>query len=75
VPSGKIAKWNEAVYCLSLAPQQYRKILFVLRDYSVKRQETLATYYCRTYAHLIPDYVEIIEHRYPTSCEEREWNA
>lgn len=35
--------------------------MFVLRDYSEKRKETLAEYYIRTYQHLIPKGVELWE--------------
>lgn len=62
VPSAKITVWNEAMYYFSLSPNEYRKIFFVLRDYSVKRQETLGEYYVRTYKHLIPKDVEIMEY-------------
>ena len=61
VPSAKITVWNEAMYYFHLAPPEYRKILFVLRDYSDKRRETLAQYYIRNHGHLIPDDVEIFE--------------
>ena len=45
-----------------LAPKGFRKILFVLRDYSQRRRETLGQYYVRTHGHLIPDDVEILEY-------------
>jgi len=45
-----------------LAPDDYRKTLFVLRDYSPKRKETLAEYYLRTYDHLVPSGVEFWEY-------------
>lgn len=61
VPSAKMTVWNEAMYYFALAPKSYRKILFVLRDYSSKKKETLAQYYVRTYDHLVPDEVEIWE--------------
>jgi len=54
--------WNEAMYYFHLAPENYQKILFVLRHYSPKKKETLAEYYIRTYAHLIPNSVEIWEY-------------
>ena len=54
--------WNEAMYYFTIAPSGYRKVFFVLRDYSQKRQETVAEYYMRTYAHLIPKVVEIWEY-------------
>ena len=62
VPSAKMTVWNEAMYYFALAPKGYRKVFFVLRDYSQKRQETLAEYYIRTNTHLIPDDVEIWEY-------------
>ena len=43
----------------SLAPSDSRKILFVLRDWSEKRGESLAQYYVRTHSHLIPDDVDL----------------
>ena len=61
VPSAKLTVWNEAMYYFLVAPQGYRKILFVLRDVSERRRETLAEYYVRTYGHLIPEGVEIWE--------------
>lgn len=61
VPSAKLTVWNEAMYYFLAAPAGYRKILFVLRDLSEKRGETLAEYYVRTYRHLIPEDVEIWE--------------
>ncbi len=39
-----------------------RKIFFILKDYSKKRNETLGEYYIRTYGHLIPSDVEIMEY-------------
>lgn len=62
VPSAKMHVWNEVMYHFSLAPAHYEKILFVLRDFSEKRQETLADYYRRIYGHLIPEGVEIVEY-------------
>ncbi|QOR40210.1 hypothetical protein HNO52_18060 [Billgrantia diversa] len=61
VPSAKLTVWNEAMYYFLVAPRGYRKILFVLRDVSERRRETLAEYYVRTYGHLIPEDVEIWE--------------
>lgn len=63
VPSAKITVWNESMYLFHLAPAEFRKILFVLRDYSERRCETLAEYYVRSYGHLIPEGVEIIEYQ------------
>jgi hypothetical protein len=62
VPSAKMTVWNEAMYYFAIAPENYKKVLFVLRDYSEKKSETLAEYYVRTHDHLVPDEVEIWEH-------------
>ncbi|MGU9977263.1 MAG: hypothetical protein ACNYNY_01030 [Candidatus Oxydemutatoraceae bacterium WSBS_2016_MAG_OTU14] len=62
VPSAKMTTWNQAMYYFVIAPSNYRKIMFVLKDYSEKRKETLAKYYLRTYLHLIPKGVEIWEY-------------
>ncbi|MBR9910896.1 MAG: hypothetical protein GYB33_11170 [Gammaproteobacteria bacterium] len=62
VPSAKLTVWNEAMYYFFTAPSEYRKIMFVLRDFSQKRGETLAQYYLRTYRHLIPEGVEFWEY-------------
>jgi len=61
VPSAKMTTWDQAMYFFHVTPKGYRKIFFVLKDYSVKRQETLAEYYIRTKSHLIPTDVEIWE--------------
>jgi len=42
VPSAKMTVWNEAMLYFSLAPESTRKILFVLKDDSIKRNQTLA---------------------------------
>ena len=62
VPSAKLTVWNEAMLYFLLAPKTYRKILFVLRDFNDRRGETLAEYYIRSYGHLIPDDVEVLEY-------------
>jgi hypothetical protein len=62
VPSAKITVWNEAMYYFLLAPPRFRKVLFVLRDFSESRGETLAVYYARNYGHLVPPGVEILEY-------------
>jgi hypothetical protein len=62
VPSAKMTCWNEAMYYFCAAPIEYRKIFFVLKDLSKKRGVTLAEYYLRTYAHLIPAGVELWEY-------------
>ena len=61
MPSAKMKDWNEAMYLFHAAPDKYRKLFVVLRDFSQKRQETLAEYYIRTNGHLIPEDVEIWE--------------
>lgn len=60
-PSAKLTVWNEAMLYFSLLPDDVRRIFFVLKDFSVKRNETLANYYIRLNSHLIPKGVEIIE--------------
>ncbi len=62
VPSAKLTVWNEAMYYFLASPVGFRKIMFVLRDYSEKRKETLAEYYLRTYKHLVPNDVEFWEY-------------
>ena len=67
VPSAKLTVWNEAMYYFVTAPSEFRKIMFVLHDYSEKRKETLAQYYLRTYKHLVPSDVEFWEYNESTS--------
>jgi hypothetical protein len=61
VPSAKLTVWNEAMYYFQLAPVEYRKIMFVLKDFCPRRGITLAAYYLNTYPHLIPEGVEFWE--------------
>ena len=61
VPMGKLQAWNEAMLYFSLAPKRYRKALCVAYSFSEKRGETLAEYYVRTFRHLVPPDVTIIE--------------
>lgn len=61
IPSAKLTVWNEAMLYFLASPMDYRKILCVIKDHSKSRNETLAQYYLRIYAHLIPDAVEIWE--------------
>ncbi|MDX6769898.1 MAG: hypothetical protein SF051_10220 [Elusimicrobiota bacterium] len=61
-PSAKMTVWNEAMYYFHGAPVDYKKILYVLRDLKNGTGESLAEYYLRTYAHLIPAGVEIWEY-------------
>ncbi|WP_223145740.1 hypothetical protein [Bacillus sp. CH30_1T] len=65
VPSAKLTVWNEAMYYFMAAPEGYRKVFFVLRDYCGKRGLTLAEYYVDKYKHLIPKDVEIWEYNQP----------
>lgn len=68
IPCAKMTVWNEVMLYFSLAPAEARKILFVLKDFSEKRDETLAQYYFRTYKHLIPDGVIIQEYDEQADC-------
>ena len=61
VPSAKITAWVQASYFFHAAPTGYRKIMFVLRDFSEKRDETLGQYFLRTSSHLVPADVEFWE--------------
>jgi len=62
VPRAKMAAWNQAMFFFYATPSGYRKILFVLKDFSQKRNETLGEYYIRTNPHLIPNDVEVWEY-------------
>lgn len=61
VPSAKMTVWNEAMYYFYLAPQGYRKIMFVLYDCN-SNGVSLASYYLDTYKYLIPHDVELWEY-------------
>lgn len=61
MPSAKLTVWNEAMYYFHVAPAHYRKVLFVLKHHHAGKGLTLAAYYLRTHAHLIPVGVEIWE--------------
>lgn len=61
VPSAKLTVWNEAMYYFLAAPDDYRKLFVVLKDHRIGTGETLAHYYCRIYAHLVPPDVEVWE--------------
>lgn len=61
-PSAKLTVWNEAMYYFAIAPLGFRKILFVLRDFSEQRGQTLAEHYLGRFLHLIPEGVEIWEY-------------
>lgn len=62
VPSAKLTVWNEAMYYFHLAPAEFTKVLFVLRDLRGGAGESLASYYLRTHAHLVPSGVELWEY-------------
>lgn len=61
MPSAKVTVWNEAMYYFHLAPDYFRKFLFVLEARHSRQSETLAEYYVRINGHLIPRGVSIIE--------------
>jgi hypothetical protein len=61
MPSAKVTVWNESMFYFHIAPAHYRKVLFVLRDMHARKTESLAEYYIRNCAHLIPAGVSIIE--------------
>lgn len=60
IPSAKIAFLNEAILYLSHAPVSSKKIIVLKKDNHLKRKESLAEYYVRTYFHLL-DGVMIME--------------
>ena len=62
VPSAKLTVWNEAMLYFLLAPSEYRKIMFVQKDFNSKLKKTLAQYYLQRYSHLIPEDVELWEY-------------
>ena len=66
-PSAKLTVWNEAMLYFLAAPDDYRKILFVLRHCRRGEGESLASYYIRRYSHLVPANVEFWEY-----CEDRQ---
>lgn len=61
-PSAKLTVWNEAMYYFAVAPIGFRRIFFVLRDYSEARQQTLAEHYISRYLHMVPEGVEFWEY-------------
>jgi hypothetical protein len=58
-PSAKIRGINEVMLYFSLAPDHYRKILFMLRH--LKGEVSLAQHYVRTQGHLVCPAVEVWE--------------
>ena len=71
VPSAKLAAWNEAMHIFCATPSSYRKIFCVMHNYSAKHGKTLAEYYLHTYAHLIPEGVEICVTGHPKTSHPR----
>ena len=63
IPSAKLTTINEAMLYFLSTPQSFRKMLFMLATSkrSARNPETLAEYYVRTHAHLIPGNVEVYE--------------
>lgn len=59
MPSAKMTVWNEAMYYFHIAPDEFRKIMFVLKHH--RRGLSLASYYLQTHGHMVPDRVEIWE--------------
>jgi hypothetical protein len=60
-PSAKIRGMNEVMLLFSVAPAEYRKILFVLKHVHLRRGISLATHYIQTQGHLIAAGIEIWE--------------
>lgn len=58
-PSAKIRGLNEVMLLFSVAPNHYRKILFLLKH--LRKNVSLATHYIKTQGHLIGPNVEIWE--------------
>ncbi|WP_421698019.1 hypothetical protein [Ancylobacter sp.] len=59
-PSAKLTVWNEAMLYFLCSPPHFRKIMFALKH--DRRDQSLASYYIRSYPHLIPDDVEFWEY-------------
>ncbi|WP_324479239.1 hypothetical protein [Atribacter sp.] len=68
-PSAKLSVWNEAIFYFMAAPNNYRKILFVLK--SIKDGKSLAEHYIKSNRHLIPNGVEIWEYSPETGTANR----
>jgi hypothetical protein len=58
-PSAKIRGLNEVMLLFSVAPDHYRKILFLLKH--LRKNVSLAAHYVKTQGHLIGPSVEIWE--------------
>ncbi|WP_205793642.1 hypothetical protein [Methanosarcina sp. MSH10X1] len=53
IPSAKVAAINEAVLYMLFLPAETVKIIIMEKATHVKKNETLAEYYVRTYRHLL----------------------
>lgn len=60
-PSAKIRGMNEAMLLFSVAPPEYRKILFVLKHVHQRSGVSLAVHYIKNQGHLIGPGIEIWE--------------
>jgi hypothetical protein len=60
-PSAKIRGMNEAMLIFSVAPPEFRKILFVLKHLHLRSGVSLAEHYIKNQGHLIGPGVEIWE--------------
>ncbi|MDB5632673.1 MAG: hypothetical protein JWR49_1528 [Tardiphaga sp.] len=60
-PSAKIRGMNEAMLLFSVAPRDYRKILFVLKHLHPHSKVSLISHYIKNNGHLIGPGVEIWE--------------
>jgi hypothetical protein len=69
MPSAKMTVWNEAMYYFHVAPENYRKIFFVLKHN--RREQSLAAYYLKTHGHLVPNGVELWEYDLESATAER----
>jgi len=58
-PSAKIRGMNEVMLLFSVAPEHYRKVLFVLRH--LRKDVLLAAHYIKSHGHLVGPNVEIWE--------------
>ena len=61
MPSAKLTTWDQTMLYFSLAPENYRKIMFVKKDIRPKSGESLCNYYMRTHANMIPGGIEFWE--------------
>ncbi|MFD2117620.1 hypothetical protein ACFSTH_11540 [Paenibacillus yanchengensis] len=57
VPSAKLSVLNEAVFYLQHTPKGKTRIIVINYDLNVKKNESLANYYVKTYKHLLDDVI------------------